>query len=199
MKRRLLVATGNMGKVEEIRRIIGDRYELLCNTDFERISMPEEDGATFGENAAKKALSVAIQAGVPTLADDSGLVVYALGGEPGVLSARYGGETARSDEDRYELLLSRLADVPDGKRGARFVSALALAVPDRVIAVTEGVCEGRIIREPKGNNGFGYDPVFVPKGKKFTYAEMDGSEKDSISHRFRAIVAMLPHLSKLLG
>lgn len=199
MRPRLLVATGNRGKLVEVRRIIGDKYELLCNDDFPGIIMPEEDGETFAENAAKKALSAARQVGIPTLADDSGLSVDALGGAPGVLSARYGGEGLKDDISRYNLLLSRMKQVPAEGRSARFVSAVALALPGRLIAVKEGTCEGSVIFEPRGDNGFGYDPVFVPEGFELTYAELPGEVKDRISHRFKALMAMLPELERFFS
>lgn len=198
MRPKLLVATGNRGKLVEVRRIIGDKYELLCNDDFPGIVMPEEDGLTFEDNAAKKALTAARQSGIPTLADDSGLAVDALDGAPGVFSARYGGEELKDDISRYMLLLEEMKDVPFGNRSARFVSAVALALPGKLIAVKEGTCEGSIIFGPRGENGFGYDPVFVPEGFDLTYAELPGEVKDRISHRFKALMAMLPEISRLL-
>lgn len=199
MRPQLLVATGNRGKLVEVRRIIGDKYELLCNDDFPGIVMPEEDGLTFADNAAKKALAAAGQAGIPTLADDSGLAVDSLCGAPGVLSARYGGEELKDDISRYELLLERMRGIPPEYRSARFVSAVALALPGKLIAVREGKCEGSVIFEPRGENGFGYDPIFVPSGYDLTYAELPGEVKDRISHRYKALMAILPEIGRLFG
>ena len=145
----------------------------------------------------KRRLSAAGQAGIATLADDSGLVVDALGGTPGVLSARYGGEEIKDDIGRYKLLLERMKSVSFEDRAARFVSAVAFALPGRLIAVKEGTCEGSITFGPRGENGFGYDPVFVPEGFDLTYAELPGEVKDRISHRFKALMAMLPEISRL--
>jgi XTP/dITP diphosphohydrolase len=176
--------------------MIGDEFELKSNEDFPNLEMPSEDGTTFRENAIKKALSAALQSGLPTLADDSGLVVDALGGEPGVYSARYGGYQSWDDESRYKLLLSKLDGVNSAARSARFVCDVAFAVPEGIISITEGICEGSIGRKPVGENGFGYDPVFIPKGSAITYAQLPDSDKDMISHRFRALVKLLPEISK---
>lgn len=198
MKIKMLVATGNPGKLEEVRRIIGGEAELLSFADFPDMSTPEETGSTFAENAAIKAEAAATFSGIAALADDSGLSVDALGGEPGVRSARYGAPQAVNDKERYELLLRKLADVPEGMRKARFVSAVALALPGQgTVAVTEGTCEGTVIEVPRGENGFGYDPVFVPEGYDRSYAELTGKEKDEISHRRRALEAIVPILREI--
>lgn len=199
MPGRLVVATANLGKLAEVVRILGAGYELASISEFEGITMPEEDGSTFAENAAIKAVSVSKQTGLPALADDSGLSVDALGGKPGVYSARFGSPAAKDDVDRYKLLLSMMEEVPDEARTARFVSAVALAAPEGLVAVAEGRCEGSVIRGPRGDGGFGYDPVFVPEGIEKTYAELTAGEKDAISHRRRALEALLPTLESFFG
>ena len=199
MADRMVIATANRGKLAEVVRILGAGYELLTLADFEGITMPEEDGETFADNAAIKAIAVARQAGLPALADDSGLAVDSLGGRPGVYSARFGSPSAKDDIERYRLLLSMMEAVPDGLRSARFVSAVALASPSGLVSVAEGKCEGAIIHEPRGDNGFGYDPIFVPEGMDRTYAELSAGEKDAISHRRRALEALLPALESFFG
>lgn len=183
---KLVIATSNPGKIREIAAVLaGTGIELLSLADFP--DMPEivEDGFTFLENALKKARTTAAYTGLPALADDSGLMVDALGGEPGVRSARF----APTTDERNRKLLDLLRDVPDGKRTARFVCALALVRPDGFEWVTEGVAEGIITREPAGAAGFGYDPVFFypPLGK--TFAEISGPEKNAVSHRGKALEA----------
>lgn len=199
MRREIFVSTGNAGKLGEFSRLLGGRYEIKGNSDFPGIAMPEEDGATFAENASIKALAAANHSKTLALADDSGLVVDALNGAPGVHTARYGGDSAKGDVERYLLLLANLKDVPEGKRSARFVCAVALARPGELIAVTEGRCEGSIAFEAKGANGFGYDPVFRPKGFDRSFAELEGQEKDRISHRSKALAEMAPILEGLLA
>ncbi len=199
MPYKMVIATANRGKLAEVVRILGGGYELLTIDDFEGIAMPEEDGKTFSENAAIKAIAVSRQTGLPSLADDSGLAVDALDGRPGVHSARFGGPEAKDDRDRYMLLLGMMEAVPEDKRSASFVSAVALAAPTGLVGVAEGRCEGAIIHAPRGDNGFGYDPIFVPEGKDRTYAELSASEKDAISHRRRALEALLPTLESFFG
>lgn len=199
MPDRMVIATANRGKLAEVVRILGEGYELLTISDFEGITMPEEDGKTFSENAAIKAIAVSRQTGLPALADDSGLAVDALDGRPGVYSARFGSPEAKDDIDRYTLLLGMMEDVPDQKRSARFVSAVALAVPTGLVGAAEGTCEGSVIRRPRGDEGFGYDPIFVPEGMDKTYAELTASQKDVISHRRRALEALLPILRSFFG
>lgn len=192
MTREIFVSTGNAGKVKEISRLLGGKYSIKWNRDFPNMAMPEEAGSTFADNASIKAMVAANHSGMLALADDSGLVVDALGGEPGVRTARYGGDSAMDDRGRYMLLLRNMKDVPEGKRSARFVCAVALALPGKLLAVTEGVCEGSIAFEPRGENGFGYDPVFVPQGYNRSFAELGSNEKDRISHRSKALAAMYP-------
>ena len=192
--RRLVLATANPGKAVEFRAALpGVTVETLA--DHPSLSSPIEDGATYIDNARIKAEAVARTLGVPALADDSGLAVDALGGDPGVLSARYAEGT---DEDRYRKLLGALVDVADPSRTARFVCAMAFIRPGAPAVFTEGHCEGRIRRTPHGEGGFGYDPVFeLPDGR--TMAELSTDEKNVISHRGRALRAILPILTLHFG
>lgn len=200
MSRRVVLATRNPGKVEELRRILagvpGLDVDLAGMDSFPEVPDIPETGATFAENAALKARAVAARTGLPAVADDSGLCVDALNGMPGVLSARWSGRHG-DDAANLALLLGQLADVPDGRRGAHFACAAAIALPGGSCEVVEGRVDGFIVTEPRGSNGFGYDPVFVPAGDRRTTAEMPAAEKDAISHRgraFRALAARLPAL-----
>lgn len=191
---KLLVATGNAGKKREF-------VELLAALPLEIVSLREvgitndvpETGATFSENALLKARAYAAGSGLLTLADDSGLEVDALGGAPGVLSARYGGP-GLDDRGRYELLLRNLAAVPDAGRTARFRCVIALVSPSGREALVEGACEGRITHAPCGAHGFGYDPVFWVDGEGGTMAELAPARKNAISHRALAARQALPIL-----
>ncbi|MBF0622979.1 MAG: XTP/dITP diphosphatase [Magnetococcales bacterium] len=195
---KIVLATGNKKKVEEIQRIVGG-LSMEVDTLGSYPDFPEvvEDGDTFQANADKKALEVARYTGQLALADDSGLVVDALDGAPGVYSARYAGPNA-SDQDNSDKLLSALTDVPMEQRTGRFMCVLSLATPDGKVKRFEGKVEGRISLKPTGNNGFGYDPVFVPvtddPNHSRSFAEMDASEKDSMSHRGRALAAFAQSL-----
>lgn len=184
----LLLATRNPGKVREIARILADSGCTFCLLqEFEKVQSPEEIGETYADNAIAKARFYAAATGLTALADDSGLEVAALAGAPGVFSARYAGERA-SDADRRELLLSELAKTGDKERKARFVSVVAMARPDgTILNVSEGTCEGTITFAPRGEGGFGYDPLFVPDGYDQTFAELAQDVKNRISHRARAL------------
>jgi XTP/dITP diphosphohydrolase len=181
----LIIATRNKKKIEEIKRITEDLdVKILTLDDFPGSPEVEEDGKSFEENAVKKATAVAGYAGIAALADDSGIEVNALNGAPGILSARYAGEGA--DDRRNVLkLLKDLQGVEE--RGARFVCCLALAFPDGRVKIFFGFAGGEIGTEPRGENGFGYDPLFYPKGHDRTFAEMTDEEKDSLSHRGNAL------------
>lgn len=184
----IVLATRNKKKVEEIRRITAELpITVLSLGDFPDCPETVEDRDTFEGNAVKKASEVCARTGKPALADDSGLEVNALGGAPGVYSARYADGAGGNDVRNYEKLLFELKDVPDEKRGAQFVCCMALAFPDGAVKTFFGIAKGRIEREPKGKTGFGYDPVFIPEGHKRTFAEMSGEEKDILSHRGKAI------------
>lgn len=190
---RLLFATRNVGKVRELQQMVGARIEVVSLQAFPEVAEVEETGTTFEENARLKALSYARATGLAALADDSGLCVEALDGRPGVYSARY---VEGSDEDRVQALLREVAQVPTERRGARFVCALCLAFPDGQAWATEGVLEGRLTTAPRGEGGFGYDPIFeLPNGK--TTAELTREEKAVLSHRGQAFGAMWPRLEML--
>jgi XTP/dITP diphosphohydrolase len=184
---KILIATKNEGKVKEIRDLVKDLpVEFLSLADIPETADVVEDGETFEENALKKARELARITGLVTLADDSGLCVDALEGRPGVLSARYAGETV-SDEEKCVRLLEEMRDVPDSKRTARFVCVLALVDPEGEERIFRGVCEGRILSELRGTQGFGYDPIFFYEEAGSTFAEMDRQSKNEVSHRGRAL------------
>jgi XTP/dITP diphosphohydrolase len=191
----LVIATRNSNKIKELKRILeGLDVTLFTLDDFPGCPEPEETEDTFEGNAAIKARAVAEYTGRAALADDSGLEAYDLGGEPGVRSARYAGEEA-TDRDNVKKLLSELANTPDYKREARFVCVIVLARPDGNFKTFEGTVEGRLGRKPLGESGFGYDPIFYPKGHDRTFAQMSPEEKDSMSHRGRALKKLREHLS----
>ncbi len=193
---RLLFATTNPGKLRELRGLMGDAVEVVSLKDLPPIPEPVEDGATFEENARKKARAYAEASGLPALADDSGLCVDALGGRPGVHSARY---AEGDDAARYRKLLGELSGVADAERTAAFVCALCLALPGQETSVVEvGRCEGRIGHSPRGDHGFGYDPVFLLPGGR-ALAELTSEEKASVSHRGAAFQKMRSHLLALGG
>lgn len=196
---RVVLATNNAKKLIELRRVSeGEGIAVLGLADVERYPEPAETELTFEGNALLKARACAAATGLPALADDSGIAVDVLNGMPGVRSARWAGPDA-SDADNLELLLRQLADVPAERRGAQFVSALALVLPDGRSEVTHGLMPGQLAVSPAGENGFGYDPIFVPDGETRTTAELSAAEKDAISHRGQAIRAMVPQLVRLVG
>jgi XTP/dITP diphosphohydrolase len=183
----LLLGTRNLGKIREITSILEDSGWSFSSPQ-DNVETPPEDGKTFIDNATAKARFYATASGLWALADDSGLEVDALGGAPGVYSARYAGDNA-SDADRRALLLSELAQVSEKDRRARFVSVVAIASADgTVLNVSEGICEGTLTFAPRGNGGFGYDPLFVPDGYSQTFAELPETVKNRISHRARALL-----------
>ncbi len=185
---KLVLATRNLGKVQELSELLSDQstIEVLSIKDFPKAPEVLEDGETYQHNAKKKAVHIARYSGIRALADDSGLEVDALGGAPGVHSARYAGSDA-SDAERIAKLLAATRDVPDDERTARFKCAVAIAEPNGSVDVVMGVCDGKIIREPRGTQGFGYDPVFVPHGYDQTFAELGEKVKNHISHRAKAL------------
>ena len=192
---RLLLATRNAGKLVELQRMLA-AFEVVGLADVPEFPDAPETGATFAENALAKARDAAAATGLVSVADDSGLAVDALNGMPGVLSARWSGRHG-DDRANLDLLLGQLTDVPDERRGAAFVCAAALVVPGGPETVVHGEWRGRIVRAPRGSNGFGYDPVFVPEGEERTSAELSAAEKDAASHSARALAALLPHLHDL--
>ena len=185
---KLVLATRNNSKVREISEMLEAQTELqlLSLHSYPAAPVVVEDGTTYEENAIKKASTLATYTGHLTIADDSGLEVDALDGAPGVHSARYGGENA-SDQDRITKLLDAIQGIPDDQRLGRFICVVAIAGPLSQPEVVRGVCEGHIIHTPRGETGFGYDPVFVPAGYDKTFAELGDEIKNRISHRARAL------------
>jgi XTP/dITP diphosphohydrolase len=200
--KKILVATTNPGKIAELKAMLDIDVELVGLADFEGIAGIEEDGATFAENARKKATGYAKATGLWTIADDSGLVIDALDGAPGVKSARFSGA---KDKDRNLLdhknmvkVLKLLEGVPSEKRTAKFICALCLASPEKILFETEGRLEGLIAEQESGKNGFGYDPIFFVPQLNRTVAQLTREEKNSISHRGNAIRKLKPLLGQLL-
>jgi XTP/dITP diphosphohydrolase len=195
---RVVVATRNLGKVAELRRILAPYdVDLVDIEAFPDVPDVAETGDTFAANALLKAHAVAEATGLVAVADDSGLSVDALNGMPGIFSARWSGRHG-DDAANLQLVLAQLTDVPDERRGAAFVCAAAAAAPDGRELVVEGRLVGSLIRTPRGDNGFGYDPVFVPRGGDRTTAELAAADKDAISHRGQAFRALAPRLAELL-
>jgi XTP/dITP diphosphohydrolase len=203
-KKEILVATGNPGKIVEIRAMLKADVQWLGLADLPPMAEIAEDGSTFAENARKKAAGYAKAAGLWTLADDSGLVVEALGGAPGVKSARFSGEKPKGadrtliDHRNIAKTLELLKNVPEEKRTARFVCRLCLASPEQILIETEGTLEGLITNREIGNNGFGYDPIFFVPHLNKTVAQLTGEEKNAISHRGNAIRKLKPLLDEML-
>lgn len=196
---KLLIGTRNPGKVIEIESILGGSgWAFSSLQEFPDVETAAEDSDTYAANAIAKAQFYATATGMLALADDSGLEVEALGGAPGVYSARYAGAGA-TDADRRQLLLSELAKTGDVNRRARFVAVVAIAQPDgEVLNVSEGICTGTITFAPRGHGGFGYDPLFVPDGYNETFAELSDAIKNKLSHRARALVQTRDFLQTLL-
>ncbi|MFN8454703.1 MAG: RdgB/HAM1 family non-canonical purine NTP pyrophosphatase [Anaerolineae bacterium] len=198
---KLLIATNNHHKIGELQEILADLPLILTTPSAEGLTLdPEETGLTFEENAIIKAEAFAAASGLLTLADDSGLEVDALGGEPGVYSARY-GNTAKDDHPgRYQIVLDKLAalNVPWEQRTARFRCVMALATPERLLGTVEGKGEGLVAYEPKGSGGFGYDPIFFVPEFNQTLAQVPSAQKHSISHRGRAARAAVELIEKMV-
>lgn len=203
MAHRVVLATRNDHKVRELREILAEvvaelDLEIVGLSDYPELPDVVEDGVTFEQNATKKAQAVSDALGLPALADDSGLAVDVLGGSPGVFSARWAGRHG-DDLANLELLLGQLADVPDEHRGAEFVCAAALSVPGRPTVVERGTFRGTLTRAPRGDNGFGYDPILQVAGDARTSAELTPPEKNARSHRGAAFRAMATHLRAVFG
>lgn len=193
-----MLASKNEGKLSELRELLSGRpVEILSLKDFPDAPEVEEDGATFVENAVKKASVVAEHTGIVALADDSGLEVDALGGRPGVLSARFAGRHG-DDAANNRLLLELMAGVPDSLRTARFRCAIAVAIPGGQVHTAVGCCEGVIGREPRGSGGFGYDPLFYMPAHGMTMAELPTQTKNRLSHRALAMRQAAEILKKVL-
>ena len=198
---KLLLATRNAGKLAELQRLLESAVpgiEVIGLRDVPEYPEAPETGATFEENALLKAREAVRYTGLAAVADDSGMTVDALNGMPGVLSARWSGRHG-DDDANTALLLGQIADVPDERRGAAFVCAAALVTPDGTERVLERQWRGSVVREKRGSNGFGYDPVFVPEGLDVTSAELAPDEKDARSHRGQAFAALVPVLADVLG
>ncbi len=193
---RIILATKNPSKLDEVAAIMGGAADVVGLEALAGVALPPEDGVTYEENALAKARAVARFAGAPALADDSGLEVDALGGAPGVRSSRYAG-SACDPRANNEKLLRELGGVPKRNRRARFVCVAALASPDGREWLARGEVEGRIAAAPRGTGGFGYDPLFIPKGCRRTFAEMSRSEKNEISHRTRAFEEIKQYFDRL--
>lgn len=192
----LALASSNSGKIAEFQAILGDDVTIMSLPDF-GLESPEETGSTFEENAVLKARFLHDQTGLVTLADDSGLEVDALGGAPGVYSARFAGDH-HNDADNRALLLRKLGEFPDQPRTARFVAVIAIVDGDGHLTLSRGTCEGTIARVARGTGGFGYDPLFeLPDGR--TMAQLDGATKNTLSHRARAMRQAMPALRVALG
>ena len=201
MSDRLLLATRNPGKLAELQRLLESAVPGVAVVGLRDVpEYPEapETGTTFAENALLKAREAVRYTGLPAVADDSGLTVDALNGMPGVLSARWSGRHG-DDAANTALLVGQLADVPDERRGGAFVCAAAIVTPDGAERVLERSWRGQVAREPRGTNGFGYDPVFLPDGLERTAAELTAAEKDARSHRGQAFAALVPLVAELLG
>ena len=199
---RLLLATRNKGKIEEFRRILEEiaagQIELVGLDQFPNLHDVDETGSTFEENALLKAREMCAASGIAAIADDSGLCVDFLNGEPEIYSARWAG--VHGDDAANTLkVLNSLADVPDEKRGAHFTCVAALALPDGRTHPEEAQFDGWILRGPVGEHGFGYDPIFRPDGYEISSAQMGASAKDAISHRGKSLRAIAPHVINLLN
>lgn len=188
--KQIVLATRNKGKIKEFRELFTPMgIEVLSVDEVSQVPEVEEDGDTFAANAIKKAETISQAIGMPALADDSGLEVDALQGQPGVLSARFAGIHA-TDEENNRKLIGMLENIPLEKRTARFVCVLAFAIPGQKTITAQGVCEGLILTEPKGNGGFGYDPYFYVPQRKQTMAQLSPVEKNKISHRGQALLKL---------
>ncbi len=201
MSARVVLATRNNHKVAELRRIFADadvQVELLGTDEFPDLPDVPETGSTFAANALLKARDVAQRTGLVAIADDSGLCVDALNGMPGIFSARWAG-THGNDLANLELVLAQLRDVPASRRTAAFHCAAAIATPEGDERVVEGVLDGVLIDAPRGGNGFGYDPIFIPLGYQETTAEMTAEQKDAISHRGIAFRTLAPVLAEVMS
>ena len=200
--KKLLLATRNKGKIEEFHRILEEiapgEIELVGLDQFPDLADVEETGSTFEENALLKARQMSAATGLPAIADDSGLCVDALGGDPGIFSARWSGVHG-DDEANLRKVLDQIKDVPDSDRTAYFICVAALVLVDGSSHCEEGRFHGRLLHHPVGENGFGYDPIFSPEGYSISSAQMSAADKDAISHRGKALRAIAPHVRKMVA
>jgi len=202
MSHKLVLATRNQGKIAEFRRILEElapgQIELLGVDQFPNLVDVEETGSTFEENSLLKARYTSEATGLPAIADDSGLCIDALNGDPGIFSARWAGSHG-DDRANIEKVLEQLKDVPDEQRTAYFICVASLVMPDGRHTVAEGRFQGRILHKPVGQNGFGYDPIFQPLGLSISSAEMSAEEKDLVSHRGKSLRAIAPDVIQMLA
>ena len=202
MSHKLLLATRNQGKIVEFRRILDavapGAIELVGLDAFPDLHDVDETGSTFEENALLKAREMSQATGLPAIADDSGLCIDALNGDPGIFSARWAGVHG-NDQANLEKVLGQLKDVPDAQRGAYFICVAALYLPDGRTFCQEGRFYGTILHSPVGENGFGYDPIFAPEGLDISSAQMSSEEKDAVSHRGKALRAIAPIVMSALN
>ncbi len=202
MSHKLVLATRNQGKITEFRRILEElapgQIELIGVDKFPDLVDVEETGTSFEENSLLKARYTSQATGLPAIADDSGLCVDALNGDPGIFSARWAGVHG-NDQANLEKVLDQLKDVPDQKRSAHFKCVASLVLPDGREQVAEGRFEGHILHAPVGGNGFGYDPIFQPLGLSISSAQMSAQEKDLVSHRGKSLRAIAPHVIQMLA
>ena len=202
MSHTLVLATRNQGKITEFRRILEElapgQIELIGVDQFPHLVDVDETGSTFEENSLLKARYTCGATGLPAIADDSGLCVDVLNGDPGIFSARWAGSHG-DDAANIEKLLSQLKDVPDDKRTAHFMCVASLAMPDGRHQVAEGRFDGHILHAPIGQNGFGYDPIFQPLGLSISSAQMSAEEKDAMSHRGKSLRTIAPHVIQMLA
>jgi XTP/dITP diphosphohydrolase len=200
--KKLLLATRNKGKIEEFRRILEEivpgEIELVGLDQFPELADVEETGKTFEENALLKAEQMSAATGLPAIADDSGLCVDALGGDPGIFSAHWSGVHG-DDEANLRKVLEQVKDVPEEERGAYFICVVALVLVDGRSHCEEGRFHGRLLDHPMGENGFGYDPIFAPAGYSISSAQMSAADKDAMSHRGKALRAIAPHVRKMVA
>lgn len=195
-KARLLLGTTNRGKVAELAEMLADLdIDVLSLDQLGPFTDVEETGTTFAENARLKALAYASHFHLPTIADDSGFEVEALDWRPGIHSARYGGDAAPTFAQKIEMLLNEMKASGSNSNAARFRCSVAFASQDgKIIAETEGIVRGKVTDRPRGTNGFGYDPIFIPEGLSSTFAELSSAEKGHLSHRGRALLQIIPYL-----
>lgn len=201
MTTKVVMASRNEHKIDEMRRILdaaGLNLELVGIKEFPDLPDVDETGSTFAANALLKAREICAFTGLPAIADDSGLCVDALNGMPGIFSARWAGSHG-DDRANLDLLLAQIRHIDPERRTAAFHCAAAIALPNGDEQVVEGIMTGRVIDAPRGANGFGYDPIFIADGYQITTAQMDSADKDAISHRGRAIAALVPMVSQLLS
>ena len=202
MSHKLVLATRNQGKITEFRRILEElapgQIELIGVDQFPYLVDVDETGSTFEENSLLKARYTCQATGLPAIADDSGLCVDFLKGDPGIFSARWAGNHG-NDQANIEKLLEQLKDVPDNKRTAHFTCIASLVMPDGREQIAEGRFEGHILHAPVGENGFGYDPIFQPQGLSISSAQMSAQEKDLVSHRGKSLRAIAPHVIQMLA